>query len=63
MGSSYDTVLQVSNVATGASLGCGDDWGGSLQSSVTVALTQGQKVRITVDGYSSSCGAFTLNIQ
>jgi hypothetical protein len=61
-GSSYDTVLQLHDLATQASLGCNDNSANSTQSSVTVTLSKGQQLRITIDGFSSSCGAFTLNI-
>ncbi|HYO65617.1 MAG TPA: ELWxxDGT repeat protein, partial [Archangium sp.] len=61
-GSSYDTVLQLVDPSTGASLGCNDDAPGSRHSSVSVSLSAGQQVRLSVDGYSTSCGAFTLNI-
>lgn len=62
-GSSYNTVLQLHNLATGASLGCNDDASGTYQSLVSVALSAGQRVRITVDGFSTNCGNFTLSIQ
>jgi len=62
-GSSYDTVLQLVDVATGATLGCNDDAAGTLQSSLTVAVTRGQQLRLVVDGASASCGAFSLNVQ
>jgi ELWxxDGT repeat protein len=62
LGSSYDTVLQLVDPSTGASLGCNDDAPGSRHSTVSVSLTAGQQVRLSVDGYGSSCGAFTLNI-
>jgi ELWxxDGT repeat protein len=62
-GSSYDTVLQLVDVATGATLGCNDDAAGTRQSSLTVAVTRGQQLRLVVDGSSASCGAFTLNFQ
>jgi ELWxxDGT repeat protein len=61
-GSSYDTSLEVSNPGTEASLGCNDDTGDSLQSAVTVSLSAGQTVFITVDGYDTECGPFVLNI-
>jgi len=63
VGSTYDTVLQLHDLTTGTSLGCNDDASGTAQSLVSVALSAGQRVRITVDGYSTSCGNFTLNIQ
>lgn len=61
-GSGYDTVLQLLDPASNASLGCNDDANGTLQSSVTASLSAWQQVTIDVDGYSSSCGNFNLNI-
>jgi hypothetical protein len=61
-GSSYDTLLQLTNLS-GSPLACNDDVAGTLQSSVSVALTQGQQLRVIVDGYGANCGAFRLNIQ
>jgi hypothetical protein len=61
-GSSYDTVIQIMNEAQTASLGCNDDSNGTLQSSITLNLSAGQKISIVVDGYGGSCGAFKLNI-
>jgi len=63
VGSTYDTVLQLTNHTTGTVIGCNDDASGTAQSAMTVALSAGQRIRITVDGYSTSCGSFTLNIQ
>ncbi len=62
-GSTYDTVLQLHDLTTGASLACNDDVSGTAQSLVSVALSAGQRIRITVDGFGTSCGNFTLNIQ
>lgn len=65
-GSQFDTVLQLRHFTTnhsGASLGCNDDAGGTLQSSVSVAVSAGQGVEITVDGYGSNrSGNYVLNI-
>jgi len=65
-GSSFDTVLQLRQFTTnhsGASLGCNDDSGGTLQSSVTANLSAGQVIEITIDGYGSGkCGSYKLNI-
>ncbi|WP_437831498.1 Kelch repeat-containing protein [Sorangium sp. So ce1153] len=61
-GSSYDTLLQILNPATGESLGCNDDASGTLLSSLAVSLSANQQVRVVVDGYSSLCGTFNLNI-
>jgi hypothetical protein len=62
-GSTLDSVLQVSDSATGSVLGCNDDAAAdTYQSSVTVNLTAGQSVLIVVDGSRSRCGSFKLNI-
>jgi hypothetical protein len=61
-GSSYDTVLQVMDQAQSVSLGCNDDANGTLQSSLTLNLSAGQKITLVVDGYSGWCGSFKLNI-
>lgn len=60
-GSSFDTVLEIRAFSTGASLGCNDDSIGT-QSSVSVALSGGQTVIVVVDGFSTSNGAYQLNI-
>jgi hypothetical protein len=61
-GSSYDTLLHIYNSSNGAALGCNDDSGGTLQSSLTLSLSAGQQIRIVVDGYAGNCGGFRLNI-
>jgi hypothetical protein len=61
-GSSYDTLLHIYNQANGTALGCNDDAGGTLQSSLTLSLSAGQQLRIVVDGYAGACGGFGLNI-
>jgi len=60
--SPFDTILEIRNFTTNASLGCKDDSGGTLQSTVSVALTIGQTVRVVVDGYGSAQGTFRLGI-
>lgn len=59
----WDTALQVfSGACTGlTSLGCNDDTC-SLQSTVTVNVTQGTTYRIRVGGYAGAVGSFRLNI-
>lgn len=61
-GSAFDTVLEVRAYNTGASLGCNDDSNGTLQSTVSVSLSSGQTVIVVIDGFSSSSGAYQLNI-
>jgi hypothetical protein len=58
----FDTVLEIRNFTTGASLGCNDDSAGTPQSTVSVNLSIGQTVRIVVDGFSGSSGPFRLSI-
>jgi Concanavalin A-like lectin/glucanases superfamily len=61
-GSAFDTVLDVRANNGGASLGCNDDSGGTLQSSVSLSLAGGQTVLIVIDGYGSGQGLYRLNI-
>jgi hypothetical protein len=61
-GSDFDTVLQALDAGQTQSLGCNDDANGTLQSSLSLALSAGQKITIVVDGYASSCGSFALNV-
>lgn len=64
-GSEFDTVLHVHDLTcAGTELGCGDDIQAPVEktSETTVPLVAGKTVAIVVDGYESSAGAFTLNI-
>lgn len=61
-GSAFDTVLEIRDGNTGASLGCNDDSNSSLQSSVAVNLVANQSVVIVIDGYSSGSGTYQLGI-
>jgi Concanavalin A-like lectin/glucanases superfamily len=61
-GSGFDTMLQAFNDAQTQSLGCNDDANGTAQSSLSLALSAGQRITIVVDGYSTDCGSFTLNV-
>lgn len=62
-GSSYDTILHVRSFTNSAqTLGCNDNTLGSLQSSVSLDLSQGTTIIIVVDGYASQAGSFKLNI-
>ncbi|MCP3100709.1 hypothetical protein LZ198_17705 [Myxococcus sp. K15C18031901] len=59
----FDTVVQVTDWNTGASLGCNDNASSlTLTSAAPVNLARNQEVRITVDGKGTSCGLFQLNI-
>lgn len=62
-GSSFDTVLEVraGDCATGMSLGCNDDTGGT-QSSVSMTDVDAGIYFISVDGFGSRSGAYTLNV-
>ena len=62
LGASFDTVLQLRDFATGASLGCNDDSAGTLQSTVSASLAIGATIRIVVDGFSTASGPFRLSI-
>jgi len=59
-GSSYDTGLGVYD-ANQVNLYCNDDYCG-LQSQVDYSATAGQTYYFVVDGYSSNCGSYTLNV-
>lgn len=59
---SFDTVLEVRDVATGVSLGCNDDSAGTLQSTVSLGMTSGQVVRVIIDGFGNASGAYILSI-
>ena len=61
-GSSFDTVLEIRRINTLVSLGCNDDSGGTLQSTVSVSLLAGDTVVIVVDGFGTATGPFQLNI-
>lgn len=62
LATTFDTILQIRDFNTGASLGCNDDSGGTFQSTVSVNLSIGQAIRIVVDGYNTSNGPFRLSI-
>lgn len=60
-GSTYDTAITVRDGNACTELGCNDDAGGTLQSSVTVTLFEGQELILVVDGWSNaSCGDYVL---
>lgn len=62
-GSSYDTILHVRSFTNSAqTLACNDNRPNSIQSEVSLDLTQGTTVIIVVDGYSNKSGSFKLNI-
>ncbi|NUQ68895.1 MAG: hypothetical protein HUU18_11545 [Phycisphaerales bacterium] len=60
-GSSYDTVLSAMSACYGAELACNDDSCG-LQSSITLALAQGQTILLRVAGFAGQVGSGVLNI-
>lgn len=62
-GSSFDTVVHVlGGTCGGPSLGCNDDFMGSLQGQVTVNLTAGVPVTVVMDGFSGA-GNYQLSVQ
>ena len=64
MGSGYDTMLYLrTDSCTGAELACDDDFGGGVQSQVTVRLSAGQTVFVFMDGFGMSSGSYVLNIR
>ncbi|MFY1826278.1 Kelch repeat-containing protein [Myxococcus fulvus] len=63
LGSDFDTVLELVDDSTQQSLGCNDESSsGNSQSSVSVSLNAGQRVRAVVQGYSVNCGNFVLSV-
>ncbi|MBX7081990.1 MAG: hypothetical protein K1X88_22480 [Nannocystaceae bacterium] len=62
LGSGYDTVLSAYTDCGGAELACNDDSLGTLQSTISLDLVDGQAVLLAVSGYSGNTGAWTLNI-
>ena len=59
-GSDYDSVLSVWTGCGGSEIVCNDDFG-SLQSQVTVDLTEGETVLIVVSGFAGGEGNYNLN--
>jgi hypothetical protein len=62
IGSVYDTVLTMHDTHCATELGCDDDSGGSLKSLITLSNLSAGNYSITVDGYTTANGAFTLNV-
>lgn len=62
-GSKFNTVLHVRSFTDSTqTLGCNNNFGGTLQSSVTLQLTAGTTVVVVVDGAGSKAGNYQLNI-
>src|SRR5207249_2234658 len=68
---SFDTILsirdthcvgEVADPTTTTGLACDDDSGGSLTSKIILTNVEPGNLAITVDGYSSGSGAFTLSV-
>jgi hypothetical protein len=62
-GSAIDTTLMVKSVDCGTELFCDDDSGDSTQSLLDLTNVAPGVYAIVVDGYSSTDGAYTLNVQ
>jgi hypothetical protein len=62
IGSSFDTMLYVRDTQCMTDVACDDDSGGSATSLITMTNVSPGGYAIVVDGYSSSNGAFTLNV-
>ena len=62
-GTSFDTVLAVTNAQCNAAmeLGCNDDDTSSVQSTVSLTSVAAGTYAVIVDGYSGAKGAFTLH--
>ena len=62
-GSKFNTVLHVRSFTDSTqTLGCNNNFGGTAQSSVTLALTAGTTVVLVVDGAQSKAGNYKLDI-
>jgi hypothetical protein len=61
-GSGYDTVISLHDGCSGSQHSCNDDFGGTLQSQTSLAMTAGEEVLIRVSGYSTATGTYTLGI-
>lgn len=60
-GSTFDTTLDVIDLS-GASIGCNDDFNGTQQSRVVLALAANTEYLINLDGWRTASGAYRLNI-
>ena len=64
IGSSFDTMLYVRDAqCTSPDLYCDDDGGGSNTSKLVMTGVPAGGYSISIDGYSTNSGAFTLNVQ
>ncbi len=62
-GSSFDTsVALYADCTSGSELACAEDVGASLQSELTLSMTAGQEVFISVSGFGSFEGEWVLNV-
>lgn len=62
-GSNFDTVLVIAPYSNpGSPLACANAVSGTGGESVSLSLSSGQKLIVTVDGYASLCGTYKLNI-
>jgi hypothetical protein len=62
-GSNFDTVLEIRDYRnTSQVLGCDSDAGTRPYSSLTLNLTAGQILLMTIEGYEGVCGRALLNI-
>jgi len=62
IGTAFDTVLYMRDTQCGTELACDDDGGGNFTSKITLNNATAGGYAIVVDGFSSSNGAFTLNV-
>ncbi|NVB83468.1 MAG: hypothetical protein HOV81_34160 [Kofleriaceae bacterium] len=59
----FDTILVVRDVTCGTALYCDDDGGDSVQSLITMTNVQPGAYAISMDGYSTENGAYTLHVR
>jgi hypothetical protein len=62
IGTAFDTTLTLRDANCTAAVACDDDGGGSLTSKLVLSNVAAGGYAITVDGYSTNSGAFTLNV-
>ncbi|GJQ28939.1 MAG: hypothetical protein HBSAPP03_08230 [Phycisphaerae bacterium] len=61
-GSTYDSAMMLGSFCGGNDYGCLDDGPCGLQQTMSLAMTAGQQVHITIGGYNSAVGSGTLSI-
>lgn len=63
IGSQFDTVIQIRDIACAAQMACDDEGGGSGTSKMTLTNLSAGSYAIIVDGWLGDAGAYTLNVR